>query len=339
MRAVVMTDVGAPDVLRLRDVEAPRIQAPTQVLIELEAAGVNPIDTKLRSRGVYRGEAAGTVLGCDGAGIVRQVGADVSRVRPGDLVYFCDGGLGGAQGNYAQWACVDEVALALRPRSIDALHAAAAPLVSITAWESLFDRAGLQAGQTVLIHGGSGGVGHVAVQLARQRGARVCATVGDQAKGVLARDLGAERVILYRHRDFVEQTMDWTGGRGADVVFDTVGGPVFERSAAATRIYGHLVSLLQPTAEVDWQTARQRNLSVHLELMLTPMLLGLEDARAHQADILRQCAELIDSHRLRIQLDEVVPLGDAAEAHRRLERGAVTGKLVLGPLHTTGAEP
>jgi NADPH2:quinone reductase len=181
----------------------------------------------------------------------------------------------------------------------------------------------------VLVHGGAGGTGHVAIQLARHAGARVCTTVSSDAKAELVTELGAELPIRYREQDFAQAARAWTDDRGVDMALDLVGGPLFQQSFPAVRVYGDLVTLLQPPADTDWSVARQRNLRIGLELMLTPAQLGLREALAAQARILGDCAALFDAGALRVELAEVLPLADAAEAHRRLEAGGLQGKLVL----------
>jgi len=328
MKAVVMTRPGGPEVLEVRELPDPEPRAPTEMLVRVHAAGVNPVDTKLRARGTYYPERMPAILGCDGAGVVERVGPEVRRFRPGDAVWWCNGGIGGEPGAYAELAVVDERFAAPVPEGVDLIHAAAAPLVLITAWESLHDRARVAAGQKVLVHAGAGGVGHVAVQLAREAGCAVAATVSTEEKARFVGDLGAERAIRYRDEDFVEAARDWAED-GADVVLDTVGGETFQRSFAATRHYGDLVTLLQPPAGTDWKEARLRNLRVSLELMLTPMLRGLTAARRHHAEILERCGELMATGRLRVHVADTFPLERAAEAHRRIEAGGMTGKLVL----------
>lgn len=328
MRAALMTAVGGPDVLQMRDAARPEIREPTQMLVRLHAAGVNPVDTKLRSRGTYAPERMPAILGCDGAGVVEAVGPGVTRFAPGDEVYFCFGGIGLDPGTYAEYTVIDECCAARKPRSLSFAEAAAAPLVLITAWESLHDRGALRPGDRVLIHAGAGGVGHVAVQLARIHGARVCTTVGDENKALFVLGLGAEKVIDYKACHFVEAVAGWTRREGVDVALDTVGGAVFADTFRAVRYGGDLVSLLQP-ANVDWKEARTRNLRVSLELMLTPMLLGLKEALAHQAWILERCAALFDTGQLSIKLARTLPLEQASAAHRLIEAGGMTGKIAL----------
>ncbi len=329
MKAIVMTGAGAPDVLELRDLPVPRLQTPTQVLVRLRAAGVNPIDTKVRQRGTFISDGSPDILGCDGAGVVEVVGSHVSGFGPGDAVYFCFGGLGGSQGNYAEYALVEQHCLTLKPQSLSFEEAAAAPLVLITAWEALYDRARLCAGQRVLIQAGAGGVGHVAVQLAKRQGATVATTVSNAQKADFVKVLGADLPILYPQQDFVEAVLGWTDGEGVDVAFDTVGGETFYRSCEAVKLYGDVVTLLQPSQDGNLKGARQRNLRLGLELMLTPMLLNLQEEQAEQAKILRECGRLFDSGSLQVQVSQVFPLAEAAQAHRRLEAGSMSGKVVL----------
>jgi NADPH:quinone reductase len=329
VKAVVMTAAGNPDVLQIRDVPVPPIQKETELLIRLKAAGINPIDTKLRQRGTFYPDQLPAILGCDGAGIVEAVGAGVHLFRPGDAVYFCQGGVGGPAGNYAEYVVVDERFVAAKPKSLSFAEAAAAPLVLITAWEALFDRGDLESGQQVLIHAGAGGVGHVAIQLAKQSAAQVCTTVSTEEKAEFVYDLGADQAILYPKADVVKTTLDWTNGQGVDLSFDTVGGNVLSQSFAATRIYGNVVTILAADQQTDWKTARDRNLRVSFELMLTPMLKGLVEAQQEQVKILQQCAHLFDQQQLKIQLNHTFPLAEAAAAHRLLEEGSITGKIVL----------
>lgn len=329
VKAVLMTAVGGPEVLEVREVPDPGPPRGAELLVRLRAAGVNPLDTKLRRRGTLYPDRLPAILGCDGAGVVEAAGPDAGRFRPGDAVYFCNGGLGGPPGTYAEYAVVDEAFAAPKPASLSFAEAAAAPLVLITAWESFHDRARLWPGAVVLVHGGAGGVGHMAVQLAALAGARVAATVSGPGKAEAVRALGAERAVDYRREDWVAAALDWTGGRGVDVLLDTVGGEVFFASARAVRPYGDLVTLLQPRPGGDWSAARERNLRVSLEWMPAPMFLGLREARAHQADILARGARLFDEGKLGVRVAAAFPLEEAARAHALLEAGSMEGKVVL----------
>jgi NADPH2:quinone reductase len=329
MKAVLMTVPGSPEVLQMREVEKPTILRDTELLVRLRAAGVNPIDTKLRGRGTFFPDQMPAILGCDGAGVVEAVGAGVQRIRVGEEVYFCNGGLGGHQGNYAEYTVVDERFVARKPSSVSFTEAAGAPLVLITAWEALYERGRLEPKEKVLIHAGAGGVGHVAIQLAKLKGASVSTTVGSQEKAELVKQLGADHVLFYKQTDFAQAVLDWTEGEGVDLAFDTVGGETFSKTFPSVRVYGDIVTILEPSTNTVWKTARNRNLRISLELMLTPMLQGMVEAQQHQAEILEQCAQWIDAGKLKIHVSKTFPLAEAAKAHQLLESGSVTGKIVL----------
>lgn len=329
MKAVLMPEPGPCSLLSIDEIDEPAITKTTQIKVRLRAAGVNPIDTKLRNHGLFYPDGLPAVLGCDGAGEVVETGSNVNRFKPGDRVWFCHGGLGGDQGNYAEYQILDQEIARPMPSSTDFDTAAAAPLVLITAWEALFDRARLKDGQTVLIHAGAGGVGHVAIQLAKIRGARVLTTVSDDQKAGFVKSLGADEVVNYKTDNLVERVNELTDGRGADVVFDTVGPEVFKQSIPCTAHYGDLVTILDPGTGMEFKEARTRNLRIGFTLMLTPMLRNLPDARAHHSEILDQCAQWIDQGRLRIEVSQRLPLEQAAKAHEMIEAGHTMGKIVL----------
>ncbi len=328
MRAVIMDEPGSPDVLKLAEVDKPGC-GNNEVLVQVMAAGVNPVDTKLRAKGLFIPGELPAILGCDGAGIVEAVGIDVTRFQPGDPVYYCYGGLGQKAGNYAEYIAVPEAYVAMKPDCIDFIDAAAAPLVLITAWEALFDRARISSGQKVFIHAGAGGVGHVAIQLAKLAGCEVATTISSTEKADLMKALGADLVINYKEQNVTEALLEWTHGTGVDVAFDTVGGEAFNQLVAATRVYGDIVSILQVPDNADWKTLRLRNIRVSQELMLTPMMMGLDDAAEHHGDILEQCGQFFDQQQLSIFTSDTFPLEQAADAHRLIEAGGMTGKVVL----------
>ncbi|MDB9527981.1 zinc-binding dehydrogenase [Oscillatoria sp. CS-180] len=329
MKACLFKHPGSVDVLAYTDVPLPTISRDTEIQVRLKAAGINPIDTKIRRRGAFRKDAAFTIPGCDGAGIVESVGAGVRKFSVGDEVFFCSGGLGGDRGNYAEYAIVDEHDAIHKPARLSFAEAAAAPLVLLAAWEALYDRARITAHQRVLIHAGAGGVGHVAIQLAKLREAHVATTISSESKAQLVTQLGADHCIYYDRIHFVEAVMAWTDGHGVDITFDTVGGPVLSDSFKATRYGGDVITLLAPTESTDWKTARDRNLRLSFELMLTPQLQTLPEARAHQAKILASCAKRLDTGQLHIHVDKTFPLSQAATAHRWIEEGQGMGKVVL----------
>src|SRR5690348_15414776 len=330
MRAILMNAPGDPDVLKIADVPKPQIVAPSDVLVKLHTAGVNPIDTKVRKLNMYYPNKLPSILGCDGAGVVEAIGGSVTRVRPGDEVFFFNNGLGGAPGTYAEYTVVQEDYLALKPKNITMLEAAGIPLALITAWEALLDRGSLQKGEMALIHAGAGGVGHIAVQLAHHFGARIAATVSSPQKAELAQSLGAELPINYKEQDFVEAVLNWTSGQGAGLVMDTVGGETFCKSFNTTQLYGRVVTLLSTSCDVKvLNVARLRNLIIGYVQMTAPLYFGLPQERMAQTRILERGAKLIEQKLLKVHIDRTLPLEHAAEAHRLIEAGHTTGKIIL----------
>ena len=334
MKAILATAAGGIDVLQLRNIAKPELASPHHLRVKLAAAGVNPLDAKLRAKPAYHPDKLPAILGCDGAGVVDEIGSAVTRFRLGDEVYFCNGGLGGDQGDepgcYAEYTTLHEDYCATKPANLSLQESAALPLVLLTVWEALVERVNLQAGQTILIHAAAGGVGHIAVQLAHHLGARIAVTVGNDQQAGLAHGLGAERIIRYKEQDFVGEVLQWTEGEGADIVFDTVGEETFLRSLHAVRIGGKLVSILAtPLAAADVQLARLRNLCLCFELMLTPQLLKRHDERIRQRKILEQGAKLVEQGQLGVLVSHRLPLEQAAEAQRMIEMGGITGKIIL----------
>jgi NADPH:quinone reductase len=328
MKAILMTATGNTDVLEYREIPEPQITLTSQIKVKLAAAGINPVDTKVRRNGVFYDQPLPAVLGCDGAGTVVEIGGEVTKFKPGDKVWFCHGGLGREQGNYAEFNVLDERWASLMPSSLAFNEAASLPLVLITAWGGLYDRGGLQKGQTVLIHAGAGGVGHVAIQLAKLKEARVLTTVSSAEKADFVRSLGADEVIFYNQDDVVTSVLKLTEGKGADLVFDTVGSAVFKESIGATAHFGRIITLLG-LDDMDFTEARMRNLLIGFELMLTPMLRDLDEARDKHIKILQQCASWIDKGLLKPHIGHEFPLQQAAKAHSLIEAGHVTGKIVL----------
>lgn len=327
MKAIVATGQGGPDVLRLMDVDLAWPQGPSDVLVELRAAALNPADVFFRQLGGYVSGPQPFVLGHDGMGIVKAVGAAVTRVKPGDRVCFCNGGIGGTTGTYAEAAVVPEWQLALVPNAVDDVTAAALPLVAITCWESLYDRAVVKAGEHVLIHGGAGGTGHVAVQLAALRGAHVAATVSSRAKQDIVEALGAEKAINYRETDFADAALGWSGG--LHVAFDNAGAEVMTRTYRAMAPYGRVVTLMGTAPDDAELNAYNLNLTIHNVMMLTPMWKGLTDRLKAQAAIVAEALKMVAAGKLKLRIAASFPLAKAAEAHQFLESGQAIGKVVL----------
>ncbi len=266
----------------------------------------------------------------DVAGVVSAVGPGVRSFVLGDEVYACAGGFVGTPGALAEYIAVDENLVALKPKSLSFAEAAALPLVVLTAWESLIDSAKIQPGEHVLVHGGTGGVGHIAVQLAKAKGARVATTVSSDSKAEIARRLGADEVINYREESVDAYVQHLTGGRGFDAVYDTVSGPVFEQSLNATRIRGRVVTVFTGTESttLDLMNAFIKAATVHTQNMSIPLITG--EGRAQHGEILREAAILVDAGKLKPLLDpNHFTFAQANEAHALFESGRHVGKIVL----------
>ena len=331
MKAVVLTGAGGTDMLKFMEVPDPVLEGSQDVLVRLHAAGLNPVDYKLRRVGGFYPDRLPLILGCDGAGVVQAVGEAVTRVKVGDEVFFFNGGMGGDdQGNYAELTVIHEDYLAAKPASLSMVEAASVPLVWLTAWEALFDRYALQADDTVLIHGGAGGVGYIAIQIAKSAGATVYTTISSPEKAEFARSIGADHCINYKEENFVDAVLELTDGQGVDVVFDVIGGQVFADSFPATRIFGHVVTLDEINFTKDEAgAAKLRNLSLSYELMLTPMHFKMHGARVRQTGMLEEAARLIDAGEIKVFVNNIFSLDEISKAHDIVEGGHSTGKTVI----------
>jgi NADPH2:quinone reductase len=321
MRALVLDGANMP--FRNVGMERP-VAGDGQVLVRIKASGVNPLDLKIRSGSAphARHQLPG-ILGMDLAGIVEQVGPGVSAFKASDQVYGLTGGVGGLQGSLAEFAAVDAALLAHKPSSLDMREAAAVPLVVITAWEGLVDRAKVRAGQKVLIHG-AGGVGQMAIQLARAYGAEAFA-VDSAAKRSAIEQLGA--TAIDRDTAVDEYVREHTGGRGFDIVYDTVGGSALDAAFNAVARFGHVVSAL------GWGTHALAPLSFRAAtysgvFTLLPMLSG--EGRQHHGEILRATAELVDAGRMKPILDpRRYGLDTVMDAYHEIEQRRAAGKVVI----------
>jgi NADPH2:quinone reductase len=324
MRAVVLDEFGAEPTLRM----VPRpVPGPGQVLVRVESSGVNPLDIKIRAGAAAHARVSPPmILGIDLAGVVTAVGPGAGRFAVGDEVYGMTGGVGDNPGSLAEYAAVDQDLLARKPGRLSMAEASALPLAAITAWEGLVDRAGTSAGQTVLVHGGAGGVGHVAVQLARARGATVYATGSGPSLEVIKR-LGAEP-IDYRATPTEEYVASLTGGEGFDVIFDAVGGTTLDASFAAARIYtGHVVSILgwgmHSLAPLSFRGATYSGV-----FTLLPLLTGR--GRAHHGEILTQVTALAEAGLIAPIVDAAAyDLETVSAAHGAVANGSRRGKVVV----------
>ncbi len=328
MKAILMKSTGSTDSLQLSNIDEPEISTPTQVKIKIKAAGINPIDTKIRRNGSFYQHPLPIVLGCDGAGEIVSVGDDVSDYKVGDEVWFCHGGLGQEQGNYAEYTTIDCRWIALKPKNCSFIEAGAMPLVLITAYNALFEKGRLQAAETVLIHAGAGGVGHIAIQLAKLKGATVITTVSSKEKAIFCQSLGADHTILYTENNVADTVNQLTAGKGVDLVIDTVGAGVFQQSNACMAYFSRLITLLDP-GEQNLADARMKNLLIGFELMLTPLLKQLDSARDKHISILNQCAQWVEQGRLKVNISEVISLDQVSKGHKKIEQGHSTGKIVI----------
>ncbi|MER6629485.1 NADP-dependent oxidoreductase [Streptomyces sp. NPDC000987] len=307
MRAISQDVLGGPEVLK--EVRLPRPEPRTnEVLVRVRAAGVNPTDWKHRATAGFIGEPP-FVLGWDVSGVVEAVGIGVARFRPGDEVFGMLPYPFG-HGSHAEYVTAPARVFAHKPASVDHVQAGALPLVSLTAWQALVETADLRPGQRVLIHAAAGGVGHVAAQIAKARGAYVIGTAS-AGKHEFLRGIGVDEAIDYRSTDFAEAVKD------VDVVLDTIGDDTSMRSLRVLRPGGLVVSI-RPIGSNEFYEEAER-LGVRALRMLVDS--------SHSG--MRAIAELVESGKLRATVAETFPLADAARAHALGETGRTTGKLVL----------
>lgn len=323
MKALVLNRYNGP--LELTDLPTPKAER-GQVLVRVKAAGLNPLDTKIRSgNAAHAKHPLPLVLGIDMAGTIEAVGEGVTGFSIGDDVYGMTGGVGGLQGSLAQCQAVDARLLAHKPANLSMREAAAIPLSFITSYEGIADRAKLQAGQTVLVQGGAGGVGHISVQLAKAMGARVFATASEKDLALI--EAYGATPIDYRASS-VEQYVDaLTQGEGFDLVADTVGGASLDASFKAVKQFGHVVSAL------GWGTHALAPLSFREAtysgvFTLSPLLTGKH--REHHGEMLRIAARLIEEGKLAPKLDSrSFDLGNADLGYQAIVDATNTGKIVV----------
>jgi NADPH2:quinone reductase len=313
MRAMILPRFGGPELFEQRDVPAPT-PGPGELLVRIVASGTNPVDAKIRASGSWAGVTPPAIIGYDASGVVEGLGAGVKGVKAGDEVYFTPEILGNPHGTYAEQTVVPAAIVAPKPRGLTHVEAAAIPLAAGTAWDALVRRLAVRPGETVLVHGGAGGVGTFAIQIARAAGARVIATAGPENQATL-RELGADVCVDYRRDDPAAVALRETGGAGVDAVLSTVGGDTIVRSLPATRPGGRLATILGVSG--DLSALYPRNLTLH----------GVFLTREGQR--LRELAALVEQGKLRPVVDAVLPLAKVGEAHRRLDSGHGRGKVVL----------
>lgn len=326
MKAMVLKAYGDGAEFQLTELPEPSANA-GHVVVRIAASSVNTVDTMIRNMGkdLPLSPDLPAVLGMDFAGTIETVGEGVTSFAPGDEVYGCAGGLADLQGALAEYMPADARLIAHKPKSISMREAAALPLVGITAFEGL-QRAGASKGQKVLVHGGAGGVGHIAVQLAKHFGAEVYATCSGGKQTFVIESYGAT-AINYRTEKVADYVAKHTGGAGFEVIFDSVGGANMANSFEAAALNGNVASTVS-MLELDLTPAHFKGLSLHVVFMLIPMLYNYK--REEHGAILAKLAEIVDDGALKPLLDEKhFGLSDVGHAYDRLSSGQAIGKVVV----------
>jgi NADPH:quinone reductase-like Zn-dependent oxidoreductase len=313
MKAMIITAFGGPEVFKEQEVPKPQ-PAKNEVLVKVYATSINPVDYKIRKAGSWAGVKPPAIIGYDVSGVVEAAGSGVKDFKAGDEVYYTPEIAGGGQGSYAEYHVANEAIVARKPSNLNHTEAASIPLAGCTAFEALVATANIKAGESVLIHAGAGGVGSLAIQIAKALGVYVFTTCGSYNKE-LVKQLGADRIIDYRTEDFVDVILKETGNKGVDVVFDTIGGETLSKSVHAAKHSGRIVSIVSSNIELD--AAKNKNINVNYLFM---------KRNRSTLDALRA---LIEKGKLKPVIDSVMPLKDAALAQQRLEKGGVRGKIVL----------
>ena len=327
MVSQVIYKFGDASVFKRETLPKPTIKA-GYVLIEVKASSINPLDLKIRS-GDYGHIAPEfpAILQGDVAGVVVEVGEGVANFVVGDEVYGCAGGVKGENGALTDYMLADALLIAKKPKSLSMEEAAALPLVSITAWEALHDKVTIKPGQKVLVHGGTGGVGSIAVQLAKSFGADVYTTVSTSKKANLAPGLTTDKIINYRQESVSDYVARITNGNGFDIIFDTVGEKNIETSFEALALYGTVVTI-QANTTVNLAGLHLKSGNLKVVLMLLPLLHGVH--RGHHGDILQKIAELVDNDKLKPLLHpNSFSFDKIQQAHEFAESGKAYGKIVL----------
>ena len=323
MRAYVVPQLGPPEVMRVGEVPKPT-PGDHDLLVEVHATSINPVDAKIRVG--TRPRAVPLVLGFDASGVVVGMGAQVKGFNIGDEVYGSPNIFG--FGANADYVLLDARATAHKPKSLDHVHAACLPLVSLTASEALHERARIQPGQTILIHAGAGGVGHIAVQLAKLHGSKVITTAGRDESIAFCRDvLKADVVIDYRKEDFVARVKEITSDQGVPVIFDTVGGDVFKKSIECIAPLGQLVAITASDPGAAAPLLLYKSITVHYEFMGVRVAYNLQPEK--QGAILSAIAKLVDSKQLHVHVSKVWKFEELVEAHRAIETGRTIGKMAV----------
>jgi NADPH2:quinone reductase len=327
MKAIILDEHGTVDGFKLSEIPNP-IVLPGHVILKVCASSVNPVDCKIRN-GMLAGigpELPGILHG-DVAGVISEVGEGVEDFQVGDEVYGCIGGFKGMPGVLCEYALADARLLSKKPISLSMKEAAVLPLIGITAWNALIDRGQLSEGKRVLVHAGTGGVGHFALQLAKAMGAEVHTTISSPVKEDLALQMGADCAINYSQITPEQYVKEFTEGMGYDLVFDTVGGICLDQSFEAAKEYGTVVSIAA-RANHDLSQVHVKSLSLHVVFMLLPILKN--QFREKHGEILSKISNLVDNGKIKPLLhEERFSFEDVGQAHQCWEEGGVIGKISL----------
>lgn len=327
MQSQVIRKFGGPEVFELTDIPKPTLKS-GHVLIKVFATSVNPIDTKVRSGMVSKlAPAFPAILHGDVAGIIEATAPDVKDFKIGDEVYGCAGGFHTDPGALAEFMLADAQLIAKKPKSLSMIEAAALPLVSITACMALFNKANLTEDKNILIHGGVGGVGHVAVQLAKWCKAKVSVTVRKKADFSIVQSFGADEIINAEEEEVEQYVSRLTANQGFEVIFDTIGGINLDRSFIAAAANGTVVTTAARSTH-DLTPLHSKGLSLHCVFMLHPLLTG--QGRSKYRKILNDVAKIADAGGLKPLIDpKHFTLESVSDAHAYLESGKARGKVVL----------
>ncbi len=327
MKAMTIVKFGNPSVFQIAELPKP-VVAPNQVLIKVTASSVNPIDTKIRS-GLVPAVTSPfpAVLNVDVAGEIVEVGGNVNGFKVGDRIVAMGGGVKGHDGALAEFMRIDQEFITKIPESITDEKAAVMPVVGLTAWEALISRANIRSGQKILIHGGAGGVGHIALQIAVSMGAEVTATVSDTEKAEIASKLGAQHIVNYKTHSVKDYVEEMTGGSGYDVIFDTVGGQNLNNSFEAAALNGIIVTTNARSTN-DLSLMHAKGLTLHVVFLLVPLLYGKNKELVGQN--LKNILNMMEDDKIKPFIhSQSFGFSQVQAAHELLEKGGHVGKISL----------
>lgn len=327
MKAMIVTNPGPPDVFEKAEVDVPKMRA-GHLLVNVKATSINPIDVKIRSKALPFSPEYPAILHVDFAGVVTEVAPDIKHFKIGDEVYGVGGGVKGMFGGaLAESLLVDAHLVSLKPSNLSFTEAATLPLVSITAWEALLDKMKIRPGESLLVHGGLGGVGHIAAQLGKQMGAIVHTTVSSDADIAASKELGSDYPINYKTTTVAEYVESYSAGRGFDCIFDTVGGANLVSSFQAARLNGS-VACIATGGNHDLTLMYSKGITLHSVLMLIPLITGVN--RDHYGKILFEIKKMVEAGKIKPHIHpELFNWSQIGKAHALQESGQNKGKIAI----------